>query len=52
MASGAISAAQKLPSPLLVPKMKMDASGSNTSGNMMPSIAATLSGRTTSNPLT
>ena len=51
-ASGALSADQKLPSPLLVPKIKIDASGSSTSGSMMKSSVPTLKGRTTSNPRT
>src|ERR1044072_3410775 len=34
MASGAVRAPQKLRSPLLVPKMKIDASGRSTSGSI------------------
>ena len=52
MASGAINAAQNLPSPLLVPKMKIEASGRNTSGSIMKTSMPMLSGRATSNPRT
>src|SRR5688500_776081 len=51
-ASGAMSAAQNLSRPLLVPKMKIDASGRNTSGNIMNTSMPMLRGRTTSNPRT
>jgi hypothetical protein len=51
-ASGAESAAQKLPKPLLVPKIKIDARGNRTSGNMIAISVVILSGRTTSNPRT
>ena len=51
-ASGAVSAAQKLFNPLLVPKMKIDRSGRNTSGNIMKTSRPMLNGRTTSNPRT
>jgi hypothetical protein len=52
MASGATSAAQKWSSPLLVPKIKIEASGSRMSGSMMAIIETMLSGRTRSKPRT
>ncbi|CAN5532899.1 hypothetical protein BH20ACI3_BH20ACI3_29160 [soil metagenome] len=51
-ASGAVSAAQKLAKPLLVPKMKIDESGRNTSGNIMSTSTPMLRGRATSKPRT
>src|SRR5690349_17395481 len=50
IASGAVSAAKKLSSSLRVPKMKIDASGRNTSGSIMNTSMALLSGRATLNP--
>jgi hypothetical protein len=52
MASGALRAAQNEPSPLLVPKMKIEASGSRTSGSISSTTIPRLNGRTTSNPRT
>src|SRR4051812_44907175 len=52
IASGAVSAAQNLSRPLLVPKIKIEASGRNTSGNIMNTSMPILSGRATSNPRT
>jgi hypothetical protein len=52
IASGAVKAAQNLSNPLLVPKMKIDKSGRNTSGSIMKTSMPMLSGRTTSNPRT
>ena len=49
---GRISAAQNLSRPLLVPKMKIEASGRKTSGNIIKMSMPMLSGRTTSNPRT
>src|SRR6185503_17408360 len=51
-ASGCINADQNLSNPLLVPKMKIEASGRKTSGNIMKMSMPMLSGRTTSNPRT
>jgi len=51
-ASGAVSAAQKLANPWLVPKMNIDASGRKTSGSIMKTSVPILKGRTTSNPRT
>ena len=44
MASGAISASQNFWGPLLVPKIKIDASGRNTSGSIIATIAVMLNG--------
>src|SRR5215211_1589259 len=52
IASGAINAAQNLSRPLLVPKMKIEASGRNTRGSIMNMSMPMLSGRTTSKPRT
>src|ERR1051325_6915070 len=52
MASGAVSAAQKLRSPLLVPKMKIDASGSSTSGSINRMTIPSPNGFAGSNPRT
>jgi hypothetical protein len=52
MASGAINAAQNLSSPLLVPKIKIEASGRKTSGSIMKTSMPILRGRATSNPRT
>jgi len=52
IASGAVSAPQNLSSPLLVPKIKIEASGRKTSGSIMNTSMPILSGRATSNPRT
>src|SRR5215212_9597074 len=52
MASGAVSAAQKVRSPLLVPKMKMDASGKSTSGSINRMTIPSPNGFDGSNPRT
>jgi hypothetical protein len=52
IASGCIKACQKLPSPVLVPKRKIDASGKNTNGNIMKISMPMLIGRATSKPRT
>ena len=52
IASGCINACQKLPSPVLVPKRKIDASGKNTNGNIMKISMPILIGRATSKPRT
>jgi len=51
-ASDAVSAAQKLGNPLLVPKMNIESSGRNTSGSIMNISMPMLSGRITSKPRT
>src|SRR5918997_4980538 len=51
-ASDAVSAAQKLRSPLLVPKMKMDASGSKISGSINRMTSPSPNGFAGSNPRT
>ena len=50
IASGAINAAQKCASPLPVPNINIDASGSRISGSMIAIMAAMLSGLTISKP--
>jgi hypothetical protein len=50
IASGACNAAQNFPGPLLVPNMKIDASGSSMSGSIMPTIAVMLMGFIRSKP--
>ncbi len=52
IASGAINAAQNLSRPLLVPKMKIEARGRNTSGSIRKTSMPMLKGRATSNPRT
>jgi hypothetical protein len=52
IASGAVSADQKRGKPLPVPKMKIDASGRNTSGSMRTMSVPILNGLTTSKPCT
>src|SRR5689334_18167441 len=52
IASGCINAFQKLPSPLLVPNMNIEASGSSTSGSIITITVTMLSGLTTSKPRT
>src|SRR5882724_8954844 len=51
-ASGAVKAPQNLARPLLVPKIKIEASGKKTSGNIMNTSMPMLKGRATSNPRT
>ena len=51
-ASGAVSAAQNLTRPLLVPKIKIDKRGKKTNGSIMNTSMPILSGLTTSKPRT
>src|SRR5258708_5067280 len=51
IASGAVSAFQKVPSPLFVPKKKIDASGNKISGSIIDTRMPTLTGRKRSPPL-